>query len=74
MLAAILAGLKALGSLFGLGEKLVEAKARKLDEQAGEYRIIARNNGQAAETNAAVAKAAISTDADTVNRLRKHGF
>ena len=74
MLAAILAGLKALGAMFGLGEKLAEAKARAKTEEAGENRILARHNAEAAKVNSNVAEAALSTDADTVDRLRKHGF
>lgn len=74
MWAAILAGLQALRAALGFGERVLAAKAKSKDEEAGANRVLAKSNAEAAKVNGDVAKAALATDADTVARLREHGF
>lgn len=74
MWSVILAGLKALSAALGLGERVLAAKAQGKAEEAGANRMLAKGNAEAAKVNENVAKAAVGTDSDTVERLRQHGF
>lgn len=71
MWAAFVAGCKALAALFGFGEKVTEEIHDHNQRVAGENKVIAQDNADAAKVSANVAKAAVDTTDDVaLNSLR----